>query len=180
MIYSKISDNELMAAIAQSNREAFNEFYLRYRDWVYRQLMNQLTSREEVKDLSQEFWMSVWQNASMMKEMKDTKSFLYVVIARQVSDYYRKDSLHEVVSMEDAPEACLKAVVADVESTLAVQEICRIVEQTLARCTPKERCIYRLRRDYSVRETAKMLGISEKSVRNTDRMVKKQVGERVA
>ncbi len=182
MKYAELSDCELIKAISTSDENAFMEFYSRHSLWIYRQLKWLIKDREEAMNLSQDIWEAIWRSRSGMTEITSVKAFFTSIIRHKVSRMWkRRDSLL-FTPMDDSPEAFqIEADCISPESALTEEVIFAAVDEILLAIPELSRNIYKLRRsDYSVKETADMMGVSCEVVRTLDNRAKNTIRKKLA
>lgn len=169
-----------MRAIGEKDQQAFNELYSRYSSWVYVLLKRKLGDEDCAKDFSQNVWMYIWNTASSLPELRNFQGFLYVVLSRHVYHMakWRKGQFH--IRLEEAPETENIADTSNTESHVIAEEIRRITRTAIGLCPKMQQRIFRLRNnDFSTEETANILSIAPKTVRNGYSEVKKKIQERL-
>lgn len=182
MKYTELSDCELIKAISMSDENAFMEFYSRYNLWIYRKLKWLIKDKEEAMNLSQDIWEAIWKARNGMTGITSVKAFFTSVIRHKVCrEWKRRDNL-QATPMEDSPEAFqMEADCISPEFSLTEEVVFAAVDEILLTMPELSRKIYRLRRaDYSVKETAEMLGVSCEVVRTLDNRAKNTIREKLA
>ena len=102
---AKISDVELLAAIARKDETALAELYDRYRVILFGVLIRILTSREEAEDVLQEVFLQVWRRAGDFDEKRGRPFTWLVTLARSRGiDRLRSLAAKERVALAGARE----------------------------------------------------------------------------
>ena len=86
------ADRILLQAIATSaDSEAFLILYDRYGQKLLRYFDNVTNDTDTALDLSQNFWLYIWQNASRLiyENMDSAESLFFNMATKRVVDYYR-------------------------------------------------------------------------------------------
>ena len=102
---AKITDVELLAAIARKDEAAIAELYDRYRVILFGLLIRILTSREEAEDVLQEVFLQVWRRAGDFDEKRGRPFTWLVTLARSRGiDRLRSLAAKERVALARARE----------------------------------------------------------------------------
>lgn len=181
MKYTELSDCELIKAISMNDEHAFMEFYSRHNIWIYRKLKWFLRDKEEAMNLSQDIWEAIWKARNGMTGITNVKAFFTSVIIHKVCREWRRQNHLQPIPMEDSPEAFqMETDCINPEFSLTEEVVLAAVDEILLTMPELSRKIYRLRRsDYSVKETAEMLGVSCEVVRTLDNRAKNTIREKL-
>ena len=102
---AKITDVELLEAIARKDETAIAELYDRYRVILFGLLIRILTSREEAEDVLQEVFLQVWRQAGDFDEKRGRPFTWLVTLARSRGiDRLRSLAAKERVALAGARE----------------------------------------------------------------------------
>lgn len=174
----KKTDEELLSdIISNKDEKSFTLLYDRYSIFILNLINSRLSNTDEAADLLQDFWASIWLSPQLVRvdEKGCAKKSLQYILSKRILDYYRrvyrKIVLSKEVDYENQPQA--EPFYSHVLEDLLLKEI-----EALVNALPKkERIIYNLRmkKQYSVKEIASMLGISEKTVQNRLSMISKKL-----
>lgn len=165
------SDKNILMAIATQNKDAFSELYERYSDSVLKRLCSRIGDLYVAEDLFQEFWLFIWNSPLVVRvdENENAAKSLYYILSKHILDYYRTSQkvLLSRNSVDDSSE--IKELhYSHVSEDIIEKDIALLIDQLVAAMPDLDRHIFnlRVRKQYSIKETAKMLKISEKTVQN--------------
>lgn len=169
----KTSDKELLEAITNQNKKAFNEFYQRYSRLLYEWAYNRTGNAETTNEITQCFWEKFWLNPTLIKTNEDgcSKNFLLRFFTFRMLDYL-KTKQAEILSKSGEDPSCIEnnenMAYSHVFEELAVKDIHKILDNILKNQSESTRHIFHLRWDlnYSVAETATRLHLKEKDIYN--------------
>ncbi|MES2375392.1 MAG: RNA polymerase sigma-70 factor [Bacteroidota bacterium] len=169
---NSLADNELLDLIRSRDEAAFTEIYNRYWRLIYSHVYKMLRNEDDAKDIVQETFGNLWQQAVTLPEQQNFGGYLYVSARRKVlnamrHEKYRGEYLKALAAFaEEASEATLQYLD---ERDLAVA-----IEREIAALPPRMRQVFELsRKNYlSYKEIGKIFNISDKTV-------KKQVGKSI-
>lgn len=98
------ADRILLQAIATSaDSEAFLILYDRYGQKLLRYFDNVTNDTDTALDLSQNFWLYIWQNASRLiyENMDSAESLFFNMATKRVVDYYRSPKCSKESPLDD-------------------------------------------------------------------------------
>lgn len=165
------SDKDILIAIATQDKVAFSELYERYSDPVLKRLCSRIGDLYVAEDLFQEFWMFIWKSPLLVRvdEEESAAKSLYYILSKHILDYYRlsqkilssKENLNESSNIKELQYSHVSEEVIE-------KDIALLIDQLVAAMPDLDRHIFNLRvkKQYSIKETARMLKISEKTVQN--------------
>lgn len=177
-----ITDKQLLESLtADPSEGVFNELYARYQLFVLRYLKSYFKDQSFVKDLFQDFWLGVWENPSMLKCDKSGSARLSIIskLKYMILEEYRKTLRNLIVLM--APEDLAKLnnrdwVEMGAHQYIEFKELLRIIDLCFNERQERSKRIFKLRlQNYSVREVAQILGISEQTIYNSYSLSRVQV-----
>lgn len=97
------SNQQLLARIAEGDRDAFAEFYDRHSPRVYRLLLKWLDGRPEAEDVLQEVFWQVWCRAGQYDpERAPPEAWLFLLARSRGTDFLRQH--REQTALAHAPE----------------------------------------------------------------------------
>jgi RNA polymerase sigma-70 factor (ECF subfamily) len=161
-----VSDEALIEAVKNGDKNAAAWLYNRHVDRVYRICYRIVLDSSQVQDCVQEVWLKVFQNIDRFQSSKSFAAWLNTVTANTAIDYYRKWIRHNngIDSVE------IKAVVADEnpgERKLDGEFTQQRIREALKNISVNQRAAFILRyyEDMPVAEIAQTIGCSEGAVR---------------
>ncbi|MEC5144297.1 RNA polymerase sigma-70 factor [Chitinophaga sp. 212800010-3] len=158
------SDEELVAALKQGDRQAFEEIYNRYASRLFLSAFNILRDRDRCKDLVQEVLVQLW-----IRREETTilllRNYLLTAVRYQVLKALRSDSKRVII--EEGEMETLMGVLP-LKDHLEESDINRLLDEGIAALPEKCRQIFVMSRKefLSNKEIAERLGISIKTVEN--------------
>jgi RNA polymerase sigma-70 factor (family 1) len=156
-----LTDTKLIQFVSEGNREAFEALYHRHWSLLYRTAWKILDDREVAKDLVQEVFISLYENAGR-KQIENVGGYLFQSIKYKCFMHIRAGNisekhLHRMASLEASN------VVEDEYNALELQHI---LEQGIAALPEKCREVFCLSRfeHHTNKYIAEQLNISTKTV----------------
>ena len=179
--YEFFSDTELIHLLKKGDVTAFSEIHKRYYGILYRHAYNRLPDREEVKDILQELFSSVWNSKNDLSLNTNLPAYLYTAVRNRVlnvhkhhkikSDYI--SSLQKFIDHEHVPEP---------DESIRLKQLIELIEEEVAKLPSQMRLIFEMSRNahLSHQEIADELHISaltvKKQVNNSLKILRVKLG----
>ena len=164
------ADRILLQAIATSaDSEAFLILYDRYGQKLLRYFDNVTNDTDTALDLSQNFWLYIWQNASRLiyENMDSAESLFFNMATKRVVDYYRSPKC----SKESPLDGFLNLPDNDSSSSSPEPDYCageirKITEKVLNKYPELDKQVFICQKelDYPAQRTASQFNISIESI----------------
>lgn len=164
------ADRILLQAIASSaDSEAFLILYDRYGQKLLRYFDNVTNDTDTALDLSQNFWLYIWQNASRLiyENMDSAESLFFNMATKRVVDYYRSPKCSKESPLDDflnLPDNDSSS--SSPESDYCAGEIRKITEKVLNKYPELDKQVFICQKelDYPAQRTASQFNISIESI----------------
>ena len=164
------ADRILLQAIATSaDSEAFLILYDRYGQKLLRYFDNVTNDTDTALDLSQNFWLYIWQNASRIiyENMDSAESLFFNMATKRVVDYYRSPKCSKESPLDDflnLPDNDSSS--SSPESDYCAGEIRKITEKVLNKYPELDKQVFICQKelDYPAQRTASQFNISIESI----------------
>ena len=164
------ADRILLQAIATSaDSEAFLILYDRYGQKLLRYFDNVTNDTDTALDLSQNFWLYIWQNASRLiyENMDSAESLFFNMATKRVVDYYRSPKCSKESPLDDflnLPDNDSSS--SSPESDYCAGEIRKITEKVLNKYPELAKQVFICQKelDYPAQRTASQFNISIESI----------------
>jgi RNA polymerase sigma-70 factor (ECF subfamily) len=166
MVHQNLTDQVLLDKCSKGNAQAFHAIYCRYKKYVYSIVKARLQDDDEAMDITQDIFVSLWDNRAQLTAIAEFKSYLYVYARNQVISAYRKKSIR--IKGENELAAQLAFIDYSAEDIRLADELIRDINKTVEQLPATMRDCYKLSKNENKRngEIASILNISEKTVRN--------------
>ncbi len=164
-----MTDKELISSIGFKNKTAYNTLYNRYWEDLYAYVFAKIKDHDVTQDLLQEFWIKIWKDPSFVltNEKQSAKGFFCKFLNFRILDYYR--SVHnEMILLDKEKQTSIEQMgYTHILEEISLQDINELIQQVVNDLPPGIKHIALLRsQGYSVSETARILSVKEKTVRN--------------
>ena len=164
------ADRILLQAIATSaDSEAFLILYDRYGQKLLRYFDNVTNDTDTAFDLSQNFWLYIWQNASRLiyENMDSAESLFFNMATKRVVDYYRSPKCSKESPLDgflNLPDNDSSS--SSPESDYCAGEIRKITEKVLNKYPELDKQVFICQKelDYPAQRTASQFNISIESI----------------
>lgn len=163
-------DKELVEAISRKDAVAYNEFYDRYSFFLYRWALNRIRDKDITDDVSQNFWILLWEEPDMIKldESGSAKRFLLHLFNLRMIDYLRAASTRLLTSDNTTSTEIIAEVLtySHIDEEFEKAEFYNIINSIIQELPAMTQKIFTLlyKEELSIKETAKKLNINEKTV----------------
>ncbi len=156
----------LVRRMQTGDQDALSELYDGFADRIYTFLRHKVSTDQEAEDLLQDVFVKAWRGSkSLQLTDLNFSAWLYRIATNTANDHYRKVYRRpEVTTLDDAPE-----IAAPDDTSRAVEQsfISVQVREALDRLPASYKQVLELRffQEYSIEETAHILGKSSLSTR---------------
>ena len=162
-------DKELLEAIGRKDRKAFMTFYDRYARLLQMWALKRTRNKELTEDIAQNFWIIVWSNPTVIKTNEDgmAKDYLLRYFSYRMLDYIKSAGAQLLGNESKLEEMIASLSYTHVFEELETNEIHTIINDVIGSLSQLTRDIFDLlwEKNYSVKEAAQKLNVSEKVVR---------------
>lgn len=156
---------------SHQNADAFNVLYDRYNRLLYKRVYGRLEDPIQSQEVMQNFWVTVWTKPDFVKINAEgsAKGFLYHYLSYRVLDAIRNENFKVIAtatheSLEQVEE---KLSYLHVSEEYEIKELDAIIDTVLKDLPGQTAEIFILhwRKGYSLKETADLLHLNERTVR---------------
>lgn len=161
------TEGDLLCAIHNGNREAFEVFFHRYSNQLYFVALKYTGNVNDAEEIVQEVFTRIWIHREQIKA--DLPAIPYLVkIAKNLLVNKSKKRMHEVAYQKYNIHRQLLRTINHTEEEVFFKELEQIVISEVEHFPPKRKRIYKLSREkgMSTREIAEQLHISVSTVEN--------------
>ena len=161
-----LTDRELVAASREGNDEAFRALFDKYWDDLYVIASRRVASPEDIKDLLQEVFLSLWKNISTIVIIDSLGGYLYTALRNKIINYYekRESDLHAMLNRPFIPSAAENLAWANLKTT----ELRKLIEAEILKLPPQMKQVFQLSREEQLtnQEIAELLSLAPQTVKN--------------
>ncbi|WP_439698242.1 RNA polymerase sigma factor [Mucilaginibacter sp. AW1-7] len=162
--YTDLPDDKLVALLQQGNEQALKEIFTRYNKLLYSYAYKKLEDQEEAKDIVQDLFIRLWSNRESFLLKTSLPSYLFRAVRNRALDIFahkkiKSDYVASFQEFIDLPQSTTDYLVRE-------KDISALIDREIQSLPPKMREIFILSRkeNYSHKEIAKKIGISEETV----------------
>ena len=159
------SDQDLVALLKAGDDSAFTEIYSRYALILFRQADKMLHDREASKDLVQELFITLWNNADQLKEELNLAGYLYIAVRNRVFKLIEKGKVRNDYLNSIARYAT--ELSTETTDQLEEKDLQLMLQREIDLLPLRMKEVFELSRkqNLSYAEIALQLGISDKTVK---------------
>jgi RNA polymerase sigma-70 factor, ECF subfamily len=147
--------------------QEFQSFYRENLGPIYRYIYSNVRNREDAEDLTSQVFLKAVRNLDTKRSMQSSQAWLFQVARTTIADYWRAHYRGTPGSLDDLLEAGWEGPVAEegpaLTSSRAEDRVQGILSTLPARY--REVLIYRFLMNFSIRETASKMGLTEANVK---------------
>jgi len=165
-----VTDHEeeisLVNEMSKGSVAAFDELYTRYSEAVYYTIYKKIKNKDEVDDIFQDFFVSIWRKRESLSVKISFKALLFTSLRNHILNHLLQTSNREKRAMNYAKS------LSDKDTELAgeteIMGISKLVKSEINRLPEKMHLIWKLRKEdgLSISEISAQLNISEQTVKN--------------
>jgi RNA polymerase sigma-70 factor (ECF subfamily) len=162
--YQNVSDQELLCLLKADDEAAFNELYKRYWSGIFLVARNRLSNDNDAEEIVQDIFCNLWRKRSSFVLDKSFKAYFSVAVKYEVINRSvrkgRENSFIEQFSKENTEEDLSTL------ETLSFNELEERLYKSITLLPERCQLVFKLRfeKEYSQKEIANELDISEKTV----------------
>lgn len=156
-------EKELILRIAEGDEQAFNSLFRKFRNDVYYHALSYTKSAVTAEELVIDVFLKVWQNREGLKDVRDFRSFLFILSRNQIISEMRKRIDYELAEMNNL---ALADFAQNPQSKLEVKELEKLLDEGISRLPPQQRTAFTLSRKQgkTYEEIAGIMGVSKRTV----------------
>ena len=157
-------DQSELNRIAAGEESAFRLLYDTFHQQVYNQALYYLQSPERASDATQEVFLKLWAKRNVLAEVKDLKSFIFILARNIIISDLRKKVF---VQYLDEEASLLQEDTSLPDKQLSFKEAMQIVQEAIDHLSPQQKKAYTLSRTegLSYAEIAKQMDLSPETVK---------------
>jgi RNA polymerase sigma-70 factor (family 1) len=163
--YELFTDNELVHLLKKGDHAAFTEIYIRYSKVLYIHAYKILNNRNEVKDIVQDIFATLWNKRSDLIIQTNLAGYLYVATRNNVIKIISRQQVKS--KYLDFSQSTLNYSPSITDHLIREKQLHKIIEAEINELPPKMRLIINLSRKSHLthKEIAYKLNLSESTVK---------------
>jgi RNA polymerase sigma-70 factor (ECF subfamily) len=159
-------ESEYLKRLGKGEHDAFDALFLSYHSLMKRFLTGFIKDGDDVRDILQDIFCSVWEHRDSIARVGSFKSYLFRMARNAVYNHFKLNAIREEHLQQYQREAIL---VDDLqEERLYAEELGLLLDLAIDRMPPQRKLIFMMSRkeDLPNGEIAKRLNISKRTVEN--------------
>lgn len=166
------TDKVLLKKIKNGDQIAFSTLYNRYYENLYKMVFVRTKNKYSTEELLQNLWLKVFENPEFIQVDEEgcARKYFFRYMHFRVIDSY--NAINNSPEISEFSEESLYGISAteyfEIFEETDIQELFVMIKEVLYGVTDTEQKVYdlRIRQNKSVKETAQILGITDKTVHN--------------
>jgi len=154
-----------MKTLSKGDKRSFELLFLRYQPKLVNFIYGFVKDSELARDMSQDIFLSIWNNREKLSEIKLFKAYLFKMGKNAICNYYD----HSLVTEKFEAEQLSRPIDTDnIEDNLFARELEGLIEIAVCQMSPQRKLIYTMSRIEGVNnsEIAERLNINKRTVEN--------------
>lgn len=156
----------LINEIGKGSLKAFNIIYSRYSEAVYYTIYKKVKDKDEVDDVFQDFFASLWRKREKLNVETSFKAWLFTALRNHILNHLLKTSNREknvidfTRSFSEADE--------ETHQKIEIMDMPKYIGEEIDRLPEKMKQVWLLRKEYnmSISEISTKLNVSEQTIKN--------------
>jgi RNA polymerase sigma-70 factor (family 1) len=159
------TDEFLVERLSQSDRQAFEEIYLKYWEKLYSSVYKRVRNGEVAEEIVQDFFVYLWEKRNALVIHTSFEAYIHTAVRYQVLNYLQKE-----LTRNNYKSTLITAerYSNDTLDQVYLNELNKIIEHEIGQLPDKCQHVFRLSRqeNLTIKEIAERLSISTKTVEN--------------
>lgn len=155
-------------AVSRGDEQAFESLFLHYFPRIKGFISGILQNEEEAEDISQDIFVSMWQNRERLTNIKNLNAYLFRIAKNTVFRHIERSLLFKDYLQQTEHAAFVSGENDSIEEELYAKELEFLISVAVEKMPPQRKQIYRMSRvdGLSNDEIATRLSISKRTVEN--------------
>jgi RNA polymerase sigma-70 factor (ECF subfamily) len=178
-LHGTYSDQEILLIARENPSKGFELAFDQYWPVLYRQAYKKTQSKDFAKDLVQDVFIALWDNMDKLVQQESLLPYLYTILRNNALKQFEKDNVRLKYAMERTVQP------DDFELTshhlLLSKELQAIITDEISQMPARMKKIYLLKKEsnYSIKQIAIELDLSEQTVKNQLHMATNRLKDRI-
>lgn len=155
-------------------RKLFDLYFIKLKRFATSFLKEEDLAEEAVMDV----FLRVWKHRDRLDGIENLNTYLFVAVRNTCHNFFRKEKIHFTDSLDNV-DVELSRYESTPEDDLISDEMLEKLNREVSELPPKCKMVFKMLREegFSRKETAKVLGISVKTVDNQVSIAVRKIGE---
>lgn len=156
-----------MGLISEGNQKAFQSLVYKYSDPLILFSIGFVRKYEIAEEIVSDAFVTLWNQRSKIQEIRDLKSYLYILVRNGSISHLRKTSHRKEILLDDIEEYFTLPVTGP-ETDDITEEVLARINFAIDQLPPKCKIVFTLAKVQGLKykEIAEILGISVKTINN--------------
>ena len=159
-------EKQLLKAISEGDEKAFKTFFLYYYPRIKGFINGLLQSQEEAEDLSQDIFLTLWNNRSSLHTINNLKPYLFRISKNAVYRHIERTLLFRNYQQKETEKHSPPQESNETDDTIHLKELELLVTMVVEKMPPQRQKIYKMSRESGINneEIARELSINKRTV----------------
>jgi RNA polymerase sigma-70 factor (ECF subfamily) len=157
---------KLIKALQEGDVFAFNELFHRYSQKIYNFALKHLEREEDVQDLVQDVFITIWNRRKDIDEKQSFNGYLFAITLNAIRKYFRKRVRNRALVDKWLRETHNFSDITKL--TVEYRSLKERADKIIAQLPPRRKTVFLLSREEGLRadEIARRMNITQKTVEN--------------
>lgn len=159
----QFKEQELLSRVAMGDEKAFEQLFNTFHQSLGSHVYAITKSLELTEEIVQDCFLKVWITRENLTEIKNFRTWLFVLSRNAAISAFRKNVAHQVVSQGEFPDDIQRWDDVGAEK----EKILSLIDEAIKQLTPRQKEVFRLSRYKNMKyaEVAKVMGLSKLTVK---------------
>ena len=140
-------EKQLLKAISEGDEKAFKTFFLYYYPRIKGFISGLLQSQEEAEDLSQDIFLTLWNNRSSLHTINNLKPYLFRISKNAVYRHIERTLLFRNYQQKETEKYIPPLESNETDDNIHLKELELLVTMVVEKMPPQRQKIYKMSRE---------------------------------
>jgi RNA polymerase sigma-70 factor (ECF subfamily) len=162
------TDRHLLKRLSEGDESAFDELFHANYDMVYSAALVMLKSPEIAADISQDIFLSLWENRQKAFVIENIQGFLYNSVKFLVHKRLRRMKVEDAYTQYLKYKESTAIAPRELENLLTASQLQISIQEGIAQLPPQQQRAFRLSREQGLThdQIGQLIGVSKKTVKD--------------
>jgi RNA polymerase sigma-70 factor (family 1) len=158
----------LLKRLSEGDRAAFDQIFHTHWDLVYSAALVMVKSAEMAGDISQDVFLSLWENRHKAIVIENIQGFLYNNVKFLVHKRLRRMKVEDAYVQYLAYKSSVTATTPEQENSFAAKQLQTSLQEGVAKLPPQQQRAFKLSREQGLshEQISKIIGVSKSTVKD--------------
>ncbi len=163
-----VNEKQLLESVSKGDEKAFKTFFLYYYPKVKWFIGGLLQSQEEAEDISQDVFLTLWNNRLSLNSISNFKAYLFRICKNAAYRHIERALLFKSYQQREAEKMSIIPESNETDDNIQLKELELLISMVVEKMPAQRKKIYKMSRvsGMSNDKIAQVLGINKRTVEN--------------